>query len=78
MADPFHSPTAREIYRITKMQGMKSSVPLYIYNGAQEFWIPAAGARNLFRDQCRLGANATYREVFGEHIIAMATGYPGP
>ncbi|GAB05073.1 hypothetical protein M2359_000773 [Gordonia amarae] len=76
VADPFHSPTAREIYRITKMQGMKSSVPLYIYNGAQEFWIPAAGARNLFRDQCRLGANATYREVFGEHIIAMATGYP--
>ena len=74
--DPFHSATARHIYRVTKMHGMRSAVPLYIFNGAQEFWIPAAGARDLYRDQCRLGADATYREVFGEHVIAVATGYP--
>ncbi|GAC58658.1 putative lipase [Gordonia hirsuta DSM 44140 = NBRC 16056] len=74
--DPFHSPIAEEIYRATKMSDKKAQVPLYIYNGAQEFWIPALGARNLYREQCRLGANAVYREPFGEHAIAMLTGYP--
>ena len=74
--DPFHSPVAENIYRVTKMSDRKSVVPLYIYNGTQEWWIPAAGARNLFREQCRLGANATYREVFGEHVIAAVAGYP--
>lgn len=74
--DPFHSDVAYDIYRITKMADKKAEVPLYIFNGAQEFWIPAVGARNLFAEQCRLGANATYREVFGEHAVALLTGYP--
>ena len=74
--DPFHSPLANEIYRVTKMADDKAEVPLYIFNGAQEFWIPALGARNLFHEQCRLGADAVYREVFGEHLIAAVTGYP--
>lgn len=74
--DPFHSPIAYEIYRVTKMADKKAEIPLYIFNGAQEFWIPALGARNLYHEQCRLGANAVYREVFGEHVIAMLTGYP--
>ncbi|MGB3698430.1 MAG: lipase family protein [Gordonia sp. (in: high G+C Gram-positive bacteria)] len=75
--DPFHSPVAEHIYRVTEMAGAKSAVPLYIYQGAQEFWIPAAGARELFEQQCRLGAVATYREVPGEHVIAAISGYPG-
>ncbi|MGW0037959.1 lipase family protein [Gordonia sp. NPDC003376] len=74
--DPFHSPVAEEIYRVTQRSDDRSGTPLYIYQGAQEFWIPAAGARNLFTDQCRLGVNATYREVFGEHLVAALTGYP--
>ncbi|GAA3959563.1 hypothetical protein GCM10022231_19190 [Gordonia caeni] len=74
--DPFHSDVAYDIYRITKMADKKAEVPLYIFNGTQEFWIPAVGARNLFAEQCRLGANATYREAFGEHGIAAVTGYP--
>ncbi|MGV9860099.1 lipase family protein [Gordonia sp. NPDC003425] len=76
VADPFHSPVAEEIYRVTKMSGMRSAVPLYIYNGTQEWWIPAAGARDLFHEQCALGANATYREVFGEHLTAALLGFP--
>lgn len=59
------------------MADKKSVVPLYIYNGAQEWWIPAARARNLFAEQCRLGATAVYREYFGEHITTMFTGFPG-
>ncbi|MGW6620255.1 lipase family protein [Nocardia sp. NPDC055002] len=76
IADPLRSELATEIYEITRMQGMRSSTPLYIYNGDQEWWIPAEGARNLYDEQCELGANAVYRGVLGEHIIGAATGYP--
>ncbi|WP_305781341.1 lipase family protein [Nocardia nova] len=74
--DPLHSALAGDIYRVTRMQGMKSAVPLYVYNGEQEFWIPAAGAREFYRDQCSLGVAAVYRSVPGEHIIAAGLGYP--
>lgn len=74
--DPFNSPVAKHIYEVTRMSDHKAGTPIYIYNGAQEFWIPAAGARNLYREQCRLGATAVYREVFGEHVIGALTGYP--
>lgn len=76
VGDPFHSPIAEHIYRVTKMSDARSAVPLYIYNGAQEWWIPAAGARNLFLEQCRLGANAQYRDVVGEHVTAAVIGFP--
>ena len=76
VGDPFHSPIAEHIYRVTKMSDTRSAVPLYIYNGAQEWWIPAAGARNLFLEQCRLGANAQYRDVVGEHVTAAVIGFP--
>ncbi|MBF6327829.1 lipase [Nocardia transvalensis] len=74
--DPLQSDLADDIYRVTRMQDMKSAVPLYIYNGEQEFWIPAEGARALYREQCTLGAPAVYRSVFGEHIIGAVLGYP--
>ncbi|MFI5497699.1 lipase family protein [Nocardia asteroides] len=76
ITDPLRSDLATSIYEITRMAGMRSATPLYIYNGEQEFWIPAAGARNLYNEQCALGANAVYRSVFGEHVIGAATGYP--
>lgn len=76
LPDALHSPMAENIYRITAMDGMKSTAPLYIYNGEQEFWIPAAGARELYQQQCAMGAVAAYRSVFGEHFIAGLTGYP--
>ncbi|WP_068064219.1 lipase family protein [Nocardia xishanensis] len=75
-ADPLESDFAAEIYRVTRMEDMRSAVPLYIFNGDQEFWIPAEGARNLYREQCELGASAVYRGVFGEHLIGAVTGYP--
>lgn len=76
MADPLSSELAGEIYAVTRMPGIRSPVPLYIYNGDQEFWIPAEGARNLHREQCALGAVSVYRGVLGEHLIAAVTGYP--
>ncbi|MFE2958228.1 lipase family protein [Nocardia tengchongensis] len=74
--DPLNSDLAHEIYSVTRMDGRKSPVPLFIFNGEQEFWVPAAGAKNLYREQCALGVPAVYRSVFGEHFIAAFTGYP--
>jgi len=74
--DPLHGPVAGDIFAITRMDGMKSAVPLYVYSGDQEFWIPAWGARNYFAQQCALGATAVYRDVLGEHLIAAVLGYP--
>ncbi|WP_297621569.1 lipase family protein [Nocardia sp.] len=74
--DPLHSPLAQDVYRITRMDGRKSPVPLYIYNGEQEFWVPSEGAKNLYKEQCALGVRAVYRSVFGEHITAAFTGFP--
>lgn len=76
IADPLRSPLARDIYEVTRMAGRASATPLYIYNGEQEFWIPAEGARNLYHEQCALGVTAVYRSVLGEHLIAAGVGYP--
>ncbi|WP_063128531.1 lipase family protein [Nocardia fusca] len=76
IADPLRSTLARDIYEVTRMAGRASATPLYIYNGEQEFWIPAEGARNLYQEQCSLGVTAVYRSVLGEHIIAAGLGYP--
>ncbi|MFI1462475.1 lipase family protein [Nocardia carnea] len=76
IADPLRSALAHDIYVVTRMAGIASATPLYIYNGEQEFWIPAEGARNLYREQCALGVTAIYRSVPGEHLIAAGLGYP--
>ncbi|MEV6772381.1 lipase family protein [Nocardia sp. NPDC051030] len=76
MPNPLHSQLAQDIFGVTKMAGKKSPVPLYIYNGEQEWWVPAEGAKNLYQEQCSLGATAVYRSVIGEHVIAAFTGYP--
>ena len=74
--DPLHSPVAEGVYAATDISDRKSAVPLYIYNGAQEFWIPSAGAQDLFRRQCAFGTPAAYRSVPGEHFISGFTGWP--
>ncbi|MEU1980854.1 lipase family protein [Nocardia sp. NPDC019395] len=76
IADPLQSTLAHDIYEVTRMAGLASATPLYVYNGEQEFWIPAEGARNLYYEQCSLGVPAVYRSVLGEHVVAAGLGYP--
>ncbi|AZG46132.1 lipase family protein [Gordonia insulae] len=73
--DPFRSPVAQEIFDVTAMKDMKAAMPVFIYHGSQEWWIPAGQARSLFAEQCRLGANATYREYPGEHMTTVFTAF---
>ncbi len=71
------SPVAQAVFTEMKMADKPSGTPLYIYNGGQEFWIPALGTQNLFAEQCGLGVRTVYRQVFGEHLIGEITGNPG-
>jgi pimeloyl-ACP methyl ester carboxylesterase len=75
VTDPLKSGVARQILRDTALTGRKSAMPLFIYNGDQDWWIPAAGARALFREQCALGVTAEYRGVAGEHLIGGWLGF---
>jgi hypothetical protein len=74
--DPFNSPLAREIYARMKLEGVKYGTPMYVYNGAQEFWIPSVMARELYAEQCELGVSSVLRLPFGEHGIAAVAGLP--
>ncbi|MGW6692880.1 lipase family protein [Rhodococcus sp. NPDC054953] len=71
------SPVAQGIFAELKMTNKPSGTPLYIYNGGQEFWIPALGTQRLFAEQCGLGVPTVYRQVPGEHVIGELTGNPG-
>ncbi len=75
--DPFHSPVAERIYRITAMADRKSLAPLLIYHGTHEWWIPAAGARALYRQQCWIrGDRRIPRDLRRTHH-RRALGIPG-
>ncbi|MBT0566949.1 lipase family protein [Williamsia sp. CHRR-6] len=75
-ADPLNSRNANEVYRIGTFAEGTSAMPMYIYHGAQEFWIPIGPARELWRQQCRRGVNASFRLVPGEHLYAAPNGFP--
>ncbi|MGV9795654.1 lipase family protein [Gordonia sp. NPDC003422] len=73
--DPFRTPAAEHVFEVTEMAGDKAAMPIFIYHGAQEWWIPASQARSLFAEQCRLGVDATYREYPGEHMTTVFVAF---
>ncbi|WP_227983332.1 lipase family protein [Nocardia spumae] len=76
-AHPLDTGAAREIFAASDLRDRKSGAPLYIYHGGLDIWIPEADSRELFGTQCARGVAAVYRDVPGEHSIAMMAGFPG-
>ncbi|MFD4368564.1 lipase family protein [Rhodococcus sp. NPDC058521] len=76
MGDPFNSEFAHEMYSKTGMKGIAYGTPMYVYNGAQEFWVPSEMATDLYAEQCSLGTPAVLRLPAGEHLIAALSGLP--
>jgi len=74
---PLDSPIADKIYREMNLTGRKSAVPLYIYHGTTDVWIPGEESRQLYQRQCDLGVPAVFRTVPGDHIGAMLAGLDG-
>ncbi|WP_245650482.1 lipase family protein [Nocardia harenae] len=77
VADSLDSAVADEIFARTDLSDRTSQVPLYIYHGAHDLWIPFEGARELYERQCARGVDAVFRSEPGEHIVALASGFPG-
>ncbi|WP_280270218.1 lipase family protein [Nocardia wallacei] len=74
---PLESDIAAHIERLTDLTDRTSAVPLYIYHGADDFWIPIQGPQRMYRQQCGLGVPAVFRTVPGEHVSAMLNGGGG-
>jgi hypothetical protein len=75
--NPLDSDIAARIERLTDLTDRTSAVPLYIYHGADDFWIPIQGPRQMYRRQCGLGVAAVFRTEPGEHVSAMVSGAAG-
>ncbi|WP_308166479.1 lipase family protein [Nocardia albiluteola] len=77
IGDPLDSPIAEKLYGQFNLADRKSAVPLYIYHGALDPWIPLEDARRVYQQQCSRGVPAVFRVVPGEHLIGYVTGSPG-
>ncbi|MFC8529707.1 lipase family protein [Nocardia sp. NPDC057227] len=77
VADALDSAIADEIFARTDLSDRTSQVPLYIYHGVHDLWIPFEGAQELYQRQCARGVPAVFRSEPGEHLIALPGGFPG-
>ncbi|MFD6354710.1 lipase family protein [Nocardia tengchongensis] len=69
------SAAAETLFQELSMQGRKSGVPLFIYHGISDPWIPVTEAEQLWSEQCALGVAATKNIVGGEHLAAYVSSY---
>ncbi|MGW0181249.1 lipase family protein, partial [Nocardia sp. NPDC003345] len=76
IGNPLQSPIAEKTFEKMDLAGRRSAVPLFIYHGAHDPWIPLEDAESTFRQQCGRGVPAVFRVVPGEHLIGYATGAP--
>ncbi len=77
MRDPLHTEFADMMFRRLSLKGRKAGMPIYIYNGVHDPWMPVANAEKFYGEQCALGVAATKSIVGGEHIIGYFNGFSG-
>ncbi|MGH8882103.1 MAG: hypothetical protein ACRD0P_32950, partial [Stackebrandtia sp.] len=77
MADPLHTAFADTLFRKLSLKGRKAAIPIYIYNGVHDPWMPVAKAEAFYAEQCALGVPATKSIVGGEHILGYLDGFLG-
>ncbi|AHH19512.1 putative lipase [Nocardia nova SH22a] len=77
MADPLHTEFADEMFRRLSLKGKKAGMPIYVYNGLHDPWMPVANAEKFYAEQCALGVPATKSIVGGEHILGYFDGFLG-
>lgn len=77
MRDPLHTEFADMMFRRLSLKGKKASMPIYVYNGLHDPWMPVANAETFFGEQCALGVQATKSIVGGEHILGYFNGFFG-
>ncbi|MCX4099061.1 lipase family protein [Nocardia sp. alder85J] len=77
VGDSLNTPIANQMFDKLNLGDRTSAVPLYIYHGVWDPWIPLEDAQRTAREQCSRGVPAVFREVLGEHLTGYVTGSPG-
>ncbi|MCP2298872.1 Secretory lipase [Nocardia amikacinitolerans] len=75
--DPTETPMIQRILAENRLGAAAPRVPVFMYHGAHEVWIPLEGAENLYDDWCAQGVPVRFEVYLGEHMIVGATGIPG-
>ncbi|MFI6951942.1 lipase family protein [Nocardia sp. NPDC050408] len=71
---PTKLPMIREILAENRLGTAAPRVPVFLYHGINEFWLPFAGAEHLYDDWCRLGVPVRFEAYPGEHLIVGNVG----
>ncbi|WP_083894795.1 lipase family protein [Nocardia tenerifensis] len=74
---PTELPLIREIVAQNRLGALPPTIPVLMYHGLNEWWVPLAGAENLYRDWCGGGTQVDFRVYPGEHFIVSTSGIPG-
>ncbi|WP_245672141.1 lipase family protein [Nocardia anaemiae] len=74
VAHPTKLPMIREILAENRLGTAAPRIPVFLYHGINEFWLPFAGAEHLYDDWCRLGVPVRFEAYLGEHLIASVAG----
>lgn len=77
ISNALDSPVAEKLYRELDLTNRKSGVPLYIYHGGADPWIPIEDAQRMYAEQCSRGVPAVFRVVPGEHLTGYVNSYTG-
>ncbi|MGI5216307.1 lipase family protein [Nocardia sp. CA-290969] len=75
-ANALDTPFAARTFEQLDLKGRTSAVPLFIYHGLHDPWIPLDDAQNMYRQQCDRGVPGVFRVVGGEHLLGYVSGYP--
>ncbi|MQY27686.1 lipase family protein [Nocardia aurantia] len=69
LPDPIESPIVRRIITENRLGATMPAAPILIYHGADEIFVPLAGAQNLYRDWCRQHARVRLDILPGGHFL---------
>ncbi|MFC9896800.1 lipase family protein [Nocardia sp. NPDC127579] len=74
--DPLADPVVQRMLADNRMGATAPRVPVYLYHGTHELWIPLEGAQRLYDDWCAHGVQVQFDVYPGEHIVAGALAIP--
>ena len=68
--DPYSTSVVKGIFAATKMGGLTPTMPIYLWHGIFDEWIPAAGSEALAQTWKSHGANVILRLIPGDHVTS--------
>ncbi|WP_328602650.1 lipase family protein [Nocardia terrae] len=71
--DPLSVPIVRQVLAENRPGATAPRMPIFLYHGRQDIWIPYASSEVLYRDWCAHGARVRLQPLPGEHFIVGVT-----